>query len=354
MKKKVVYHIGSLAGWPYALAKGFRAQGYDSVNVILNTVDADGTTNKIGKSNRQLKYDLYLFEKNPNAIVKLFLRLKLFVKMLNEAAVVHYHGSTLLPKHLDALFFKWFGIPTVMSWGGGDARLIGVASAQNPYFFRYGEKERDASIRKFLFKLKKYGVTIATDPEMAMYMEGIFDPVYTFRQPLDVSELNCIFPSMENKKPIFLHIPTHPFVKGTVHIENAFKKLQKEGLSFTPELIDSSLTQSEVRKKISECDVYVDELRCGAYGYTALEAAGSGKPTMTFILDKVAAQLPPELPFVNTNPDTIYDNLKMLISNPEMREKIGKQSRLYVENHHDVKVVVKDMLKLYRQLGAKI
>ena len=55
-----------------------------------------------------------------------------------------------------------------------------------------------------------------------------------------------------------------------------------------------------------------------------------------------------ELPFVNTNPDTIYDNLKDLILNPEKRHEIGKKSREYVERYHDVNVVIDDLLNIYQ------
>lgn len=351
---KVIYHIGSLAGWPHALAKGFRENGIPSINIVLDVVDVAGTTNKMGKSNRQLRYDEYLFQGTTNKIMKMVKRISLFLRMLRTANLVHYHGSTVLPKNIDALLFKLFGIPTIITWGGGDARIIEIASKNNPYFFRYNDKTNDERIKKLLRRLSRFGVVVATDPEMEIYMEGFFDKVYPFRAPIDLEELKCVFPNSDSKKPIFLHVPTHPFVKGTVHIKNAFNKLLKEGYEFDLILLESTLTQDELRNKISECDVYVDELRCGSYGYTAIEAAGSGKPTLTFILDQVLKQFPKEIPFVNTNPDTIYDIIKMLIENPEQRREIGIKSRAYVEKYHAVDVVVDNMIQLYRKIGAVV
>lgn len=352
--KKVIYHYGSLAGWPFALAQGFRDQGYNSINVVHDVADKSGTTNSQGnKSNRKLKYDECLNYESYSAVRKLFNRVRLVCRMLCNAQVVHYHGSTILPYNVDVLIFKWFGIPTVISWGGSEARIIEVAAAKNPYFFRYQEPFKDLAVRKMLKRLSKFGVTVATDPEMGLYMEGFFDTVHTFRAPININELYCKYPDVQNKKPIFLHIPTHPFVKGSIHITNAFKKLTKEGFQFEPILLESTLTQEDMRKKISECDVYVDELRCGSYGYTALEAAGSGKPTLTHIIDEVVAKLPSDLPFVNTSADNLYENLKWLIESPDKRHEIGLKSRAYVENHHHVVAVVKDMVALYRRLGAK-
>lgn len=351
---KVIYQFGSLAGWPHVLAKGLREKGHESINIVLDIQDGAGTTNKAGKSNRQLKYDEYLFKSSSNSFIKMFLRFMLVLRILRDGSVVHYHGSTILPKNIDILIFKFFKIPTIMTWGGGDARIIEKAAANNPYFFRYEEREKDKNIRKLLLRLSRFGVVIATDPEMKIYMEGFFDKVYPFRAPINLEDLKCEFPDLNQKRPTFLHVPTHRFVKGSIHIENAFKKLQKEGYDFEPILLDSTLTQEQLRLKISECDVYVDELRCGSYGYTAIEAAGSGKPTLTFILDRVWKEFPTEIAFVNTNPDTVYDNIKMLIENPTLRRDVGLKSRAYIEKYHDARVVVEEMLGLYKELGAKL
>lgn len=351
--KKVIYQIGTLAGWPHALAKELRRQGYDSINVIHNTTDKSGTTNSIGKSNRNLRHDECLNLSSYSPARQLWNRIKFVFRILRNGSIVHYHGTTILPYNLDVLIFKFFKIPTLISWGGGDARLVDVSSSKNPYFFRYRDPHNDNAIRKMLKRLAKFGISVATDPELGLSMTDYFPVVYPFKQPIDIDELFCVYPKPENKDPVFLHVPTHPFVKGTVHIAHAFEKLKKEGYKFQPILLESTLTQDELRKKISECDVYVDELRCGTYGYTALEATGSGKPTMTYIIDEVVAKLPPELPFVNTNADNIYDNLKQLIENPQLRYDIGVKSRQFVEKYHHVEVVVKDMLKLYKELGAK-
>lgn len=354
MKRDIIYHYGSLAGWPFILAKALRDQGHKSINIVPDTKDDGGVTNKNKSSNRQLRYDEVLCLKSDKKIKRLCKSLLLTLRFLRNAKIIHYHGATILPYDLDAFIFKIFGIPTVMSWGGGDARIVEKAASINPYFFRYQEPVRDAGIRKKLARLAKYGVTIATDPEMAIYMEGFFPSVQTFRAPIDISELTCVIPSAEVKKPKFMHIPTHAFVKGTVHIEHAFKKLQNEGYSFEPVILEPGFTQSEMRAKLSECDVYVDELRCGSYGYTALEATGSGKPTLTFIIDQIVPKFPEDLPFVNSNPDTVYDQIKALILDGELRHKIGLQSRSYVEKHHDAHVVAQDMLKLYDKLLSRV
>ncbi len=354
MSKKTIYHFGSLAGWPYTLAKGFRDKGYDSLNIISDSSDDSGVTNSLKKSNRQLPFDKALSKISNNKIKKLIDRFIFTFEVARKGSVIHYHGGTILQLQLDTYIFKFFNVPMVMSWGGGDARIISEAASLNPYFYRYEEPQKDKKIRAMLKRLSANDVKIATDPEMATYSRPYFKKIYTFRAPMSFDTIKCLYPSVENKKPIFLHIPTHQFVKGTVHIKNAFTKLDKEGYAFEFKYLEPNLTQEQVREEISKCDVYVDELRVGSYGVTAIEALASGKPTMTFIREDIVSQFPPELPFVNTNPDTIYDNLKDLILNPDKRVEIGKKSREYVEKYHDVNVVVDDMIKLYREVGVDI
>lgn len=273
--------------------------------------------------------------------------------MIRNDSIIHYHGGTILPRNFDTFLFKIFNIPMVLSWGGGDARIISEAAKLNPYFYRYEEPQKDKTIRFMLQRLSNNGVIIATDPEMATYSAFYFDKICPFKAPISFDSITCVYPAPENKKPVFLHIPTHQFVKGTIHIINAFKKLEKEGFDFEFRYMEPNLTQEEVRDEISKCDVYVDELRVGSYGVTAIEALASGKPTITYIREDLVKKFPSELPFVNTNPDTIYDNLKELILNPEKRHLIGKKSREYVEKYHEVNVVVADMIKLYKEVGIK-
>lgn len=355
MEKKI-YQIGSLAGVPYVLAKGLREKGYASINVIQSTIDDGGVTksNNDTKSNRNLPYDRVLFKKNDFKFIKLIKSISLVIEVIKKGSIVHYHGGSILPRDLDTYIFKFFNIPMLKSWGGGDARIISQAVKANPYFYRYEEPQKDKKIKKMFKRLSSNGVKIATDPEMSTYSEPYFGKIFTFRVPINLDTINCKYPDINSKKPIFLHIPTHQFVKGTVHIKNAFDKLKKEGYDFEFKFLEPNLTQKEVKEEISKCDVYVDELRVGSYGVTAIESMASGKPTMTFIREDIIRDFPLELPFVNTNPDTVYDNLKFLILNPQKRYEIGIKSREYVEKYHDIDVVIENTLTLYKEIGADI
>ena len=111
------------------------------------------------------------------------------------------------------------------------------------------------------------------------------------------------------------------------------------------------LTQAEMYNEIVNCDIYIDELKCGSHGVTAAETMAAGKPTVTYIRPDLLEHFPESLPLVNANPDNIETVLESLIVDPELREEIGKKSRIYAETYHDLKVVIADLIEIYSQIS---
>ncbi|KKB08887.1 hypothetical protein VE26_02220 [Devosia chinhatensis] len=167
---------------------------------------------------------------------------------------------------------------------------------------------------------------------------------------MNLDLIQAKYPDEEAKIPVVLHIPTEPLVKGTEYLVAAVERLQKKGLQFKFELV-RQLTQQQMYERISECDIYVDELRCGSHGVTAVETMAAGKPTITYIRPDLIDSYPPELPLVNANPDTIEKTLEELILDPQRRRSIGVASRKYVEKYHDADIVAAELLEMYNEIG---
>lgn len=346
MNIKPVLQYGSLAAWPYWLAEGLDAIGCPSVNVIPEVSD-------VHDLDRRLPYHEALCPSSMARPLKLLRRAAFLAGIPSRFSLVHYHGSHLLrgsAHHLlEGPFLASRNIPMIISFGGGDARIVEMARARNPYFYRQPDSARDESIRAYLRAVSRYVRYAATDCEMAEYVEPYFEKVFTFRQPVDLKRFNYRVPNLD-RPPIFLHVPTEPYVKGTEEIVAAFDTLKTEGLCFEFRL-KRRLTQVEFYKELASCDVYVDELRCGSHGVTAVEAMAAGKPTVTYIRSDLIDKYPTEMPLVNANPDTILAVLRQLILDPTGRSDVACRSRQYAEQYHDATVVARDMLDTYRQIG---
>ena len=355
----MIYQIGNLGGIPYLITENLRKRGFEAINIILTSEDRGAINDRQGKeilSKRALKYDKALNSDKDNVVVKLFKRIKLVFEVIKNGQMVHYHSGTILPFCLDTYIFKFFKIPMFISWGGTDARIVEMAVSDNPFFYRFNDSYSDKKIKRKMRVLAKNGVNVLTDPEMETYCIPFFKKIYRFRQPIDIKILDSYLGSKKedgNGIVRILHIPTQVIPRGTIFVEDAINRLQKDGYKFEYRFI-TNLTQHEVYQEIANCDILVDELRTGSHGVLALESCALYKPTITYIKESIIDKFPKELPFVNTNPITIYDNLKFLILNPQTREELGKKSRVYVEKYHEIDLVVDDLIKIYKECGAKI
>jgi glycosyltransferase involved in cell wall biosynthesis len=277
------------------------------------------------------------------------------IEAAKQSSLVHYHGGVILGARthhlLEGVLLRTRGIPMLMSFGGGDARIVSEARAKNPYFFRQPDDRRDERIREYLRSISANIRYVATDHEMMGYVEPYFDKCFLFRPPVDTNEIRFREPNTE-RPPIVLHTPTDRAVKGTEHIVRAAERLKAEGYAFTFRLV-RQLTQAQTHKEIADCDVYVDELLCGSHGVTAVEAMAAGKPTLTYLRPDLVAGYPKDLPLVNANPDTIYLKLREIISDASLRRDLSHRSRRYAERYHDVRVVVTDLISIYNEIGLR-
>lgn len=353
---KYVLHYGITGGWPYQYAKSLKRLGIASESVAPVNRECDYVGLDGRKLKRQLPSDKFLLDQRDPLYVRLLKGIGFTLQVASSCSLVHYHGGPIIGGGLplDCQLFKSLRIPMIISWAGGDARIISLARKKNPYFYHLpgiSDEERDRKVRRRLEKLSKYVRYVATDPEMAEYSELYFDKVFNLRQPIDLSEGQCIFPRQDTRTPVVMHIPTHPFAKGTHHIEAVVERLKSEGLHFEFRLLESNLTQKQVRERLLEADVYVDELLCGSYGMTAVESMSCGKPTIVYIREDLVDKYPKELPLVNANPDTIYTKLKELILDSRLRHEIGKKSRKYAEKYHSLEVIGHKLVEIYREIG---
>lgn len=346
-QEKYILQYGSLAGWPYKIAKGLRSKGVASKNVILHDTD-------VHDLKRNLPYDEALCDLNTEKFHKFKAIINFIEKASTECKLIHYHSSNIFFRELHWLHegrkFKRAGIPMLLSFGGGDARILKIANQKNKFCYKKPDFIHDFIVLARYFSWSKNIEYVATDPEMADYAMPYFKKIFPFRQPVDLSETTCFVPSKENKCPILLHIPTEPQYKGTKEIVAAVKQLKDEGLNFEFRMI-RQLTQQEVYAEIKNCDVYIDELKCGAHGVTAVETMASGKPTVTYIREDLVHKYPKELPLVSANPETIYDVLKDLILSHSRRHELGLESRAYVEKYHDLSVVCDDLIGIYNEIS---
>ena len=344
-----ILHFGSLAGWPHALVRASRKLGLEAENVVHTYKD-------VLDLDRKFRFDQEIFKPSQSFSSQVLATLKFLKDIPSHYGIVHYHSTTLMHREYHFLFegpyLRRHRVPMVLSLGGGDARFDRQAGLVNPYYYKEASFLHDLRIKLRWVSWSKTVSVCATEPEMAMVARDYFDDVRIFRQPVEMERFAFNPPAPDKDVPLLLHVPTNPHIKGTDYIVKAVEDLKQKGLKFEFKLV-RQLAQDDFFKLMSECDVYIDELRCGAHGMTAVEAMAMGKPTISWIRDNLVGSYPPDLPIVNSNPDTIRDVLEKLIKDAQLRHDIGVASRKYVERFHDAEVVIEELSQIYIDQIAK-
>ena len=136
------------------------------------------------------------------------------------------------------------------------------------------------------------------------------------------------------------HAPNFRGFKGSEFIIAAVEKLQKEGLKIELNLLEG-LKNFEVKDVlVKNTDILVEQIIFTGYALNGLEGMACGLPVLSNLEDESYTKhlrrwsYLDECPILSTCPENLFENLKALIVNPQLRQDLGKASRLYAEKYH--------------------
>ena len=139
---------------------------------------------------------------------------------------------------------------------------------------------------------------------------------------------------------VVAHSPNHRGCKGTEFIIKAVDQLKEEGLKIELRLLEG-VKNDEVRNLLCEnAHILIEQLIFTGHGLSGLEGMASCLPTISNLEDEEYT-LPmrrwsylDECPLVSATPENILDVLRKLVTNPKLRDELGKAGRKYVEKYH--------------------
>lgn len=329
---KILQLPTELAGQVNLTARGLRAIGYDAKNAAKpNPLGYPTDINPCFAH-----FPLLRETRNPF----------LFFSWAREFDLFHYHKSPYLPMGLDVRYLKRNQRPFFIEFWGSDIRLYDLEKARNPFF----EHDNASNQRRKLDRLKFWSdmtdEVIMSDNSADIFLKPYFKTIHIVRQRVDTSLYRPVYPGPENRRPKILHAPSVKGVKGTQFIEKAIDELSRKGLPFDYIRVHG-VPHAKAIQMYCEADIVVDQCRMGSYGILACEAMALGKPVICYILDELVETYPEGFPIVNANPTTIAAVLEELVLSPQSRHEIGKQSRRYVEDVHDMREVAKRLIRIY-------
>jgi glycosyltransferase involved in cell wall biosynthesis len=137
---------------------------------------------------------------------------------------------------------------------------------------------------------------------------------------------------------VVVHAPNHRALKGTDHVMAAIDALRAEGLDVRLELLERR-PNHEVRAAIQRADIVAEQF-LAAYAMFAVEGLALATPVMAHM-----SFLPPELlahpavrecPIVDTSVETLTAQLRRLVTDPDERRRLGRESREFAIRRHSL------------------
>ena len=298
------------AGIPWTNVQALRARGVEAELVVFNRYtlhpEADVDLQRSGGLVRQQATQW-----------------RAFARLARRSDIFHfYFGLTLLPKSVQFHLLRALGKRSVMHFLGSDIR------GRSPAELAWARRAGACVVGSY--------DAIRWVPDAQVIPPGI-----------DVRAVEPA-PPTARQRPVVLHAPSSRARKGTEHVIAACNELDVE-----LEIVEG-LDHRKAFERYRNADVIVDQLNAGWYGVFAIEAMALAKPVITFLHDEAVRKTEEafgvEVPIVNATKETLVSALRPLVESADERLRVGRASREYVEEVHDLDRLTDRLLALYADL----
>jgi glycosyltransferase involved in cell wall biosynthesis len=291
-------------------------------------------------------------------------RLAVIASAVQWADIVHWHSNTRLAfRDADLKMVAALDKARIVEFWGSDIRIPEIATRDNPYLAKLlADSDSDADGRAPTYPISqqrsrcsqerfaRHGFEcLVPGPELPDYIQqDLFPSPYRAEAVLNLEEFVPSYPDPDRSRPVVVHTPSRLAIKGTAAVLAAVEQL-KARYDFEFRLVHN-VPRAEALEIVCDCDILLDQFVIGSFGTAALEAMAFGKPAVCYLKPSVVANLPADAPYVNANPDNLAEVVTSLLADGSRRQEIGRNSRAYVEKHHDARTVARQLAGIYAEL----
>lgn len=154
---------------------------------------------------------------------------------------------------------------------------------------------------------------------------------------VDPAEWQAPEEALRRSRPVVVHAPSNPRIKGTDLIHSSVRTLADQGVIDYREL--SGLPAAQMPTVYGEADIVLDQFRLGSYGVAAVEAMAAGRVVVGHVNDIVRDEVRRisglDLPVVQATVATLMDVLLDIAARPEHYRSIAAQGPKFVRTLHD-------------------
>lgn len=185
--------------------------------------------------------------------------------------------------------------------------------------------------RAVVDELRGGGVPVfVTTPDMLEHVPGA--TLLPVTADVDRFAPGASRPLLERDRPVVLHAPTNPRLKGTEAVEEVLTRLQEEGLVVYQRL--TGVRNAEMPDFVADADVVVDQVVLGNVGTLAAESMAAGRLVVGHVAGPVRERTP-GLPVVEADPDTLEDVLRDVVTHRDGYRGLAARGPSWAREHHD-------------------
>jgi hypothetical protein len=134
-------------------------------------------------------------------------------------------------------------------------------------------------------------------------------------------------------RPVVLHVPSNPFLKGSRYIDAALTPLAERGLIEYRRL--EGVAPERMPELVRSADVVVDQVVLGLYSAMAIQAMCAGKVVLAHVSDRCRDRLPLPLPIVEAPPDGVGAAVQGVLDDRAGHRELAARGRAYAGQVHD-------------------
>lgn len=275
-----------------------------------------------------------------------------FLYALPKYDVFHFSfGHSFLPdnSYRDLTLIKRLGKKVVMQYYGTDVRRMSIYSQLNPYADKILINNEAVILDQLQRAARYFDNVVVFTPELKLYVEEFFNRVEIIPIPILLEDIKPHLPDPQKPVPLVVHAPSKRANKGTDFILQAINNLRNAGVLFEFKLVEN-LPHAQALQIYQQADIIVDQLVSSTYGGVTIEGMALAKPVLCSLNLEMQQTHWPDIPVINAGPDTVFDELKRLIEQPELRYELGLKGRIYVEKYHCSMNVAKILIGIYQNL----
>lgn len=261
----------------------------------------------------------------------------------------------VLTKHTHVLMEGGYGIFGELTGGSfaTDVALLNPAGIHSGVVF-HGSELRDPSIHR---KLEPFSPYADAEAELSVRLQELaertLDRLNRFEGPRFVTTLDLLdyvpeatwlpvvappelwvpgATPLERDRPVVVHVPSNPQLKGSAPIDVIAEELDGRGLIEYRRL--SNVPVSEMPTVLADADIVLDQFALGDYGVLAAQAMATGRVVVGHVADRVRERLPEALPIVEATPQTVGDVLMEILQDRERFRAVACAAARFAATYH--------------------